>query len=150
MPAIRFSESAIKGNKIGTAKIAGAQVGNPARAARDTSTFTTPAAPAPSLIEQRFAQQIVDAGLPEPVREYFHILGRDFRLDFAWPSLSIGVEVQGGAHRVKGRFSADIEKRALSLLAGWKVLEVNGAAVRDGRGIEWLKQLYGNRIHGDM
>lgn len=97
----------------------------------------------PSLIEQRFAQQVEDAGLPVPRREYFHIPGRDFRLDFAWPALRIGVEVQGGAHRVKGRFAADIEKRALALLAGWRVLEVNGAAVRDESGIGWLKQLMG-------
>ena len=98
-------------------------------------------APKPSLIEERMAQQIAEAGLPEPVREYFHIPGRDFRLDFAWPALKIGVEVQGGAHRVKGRFKADIEKRALSLLAGWRALEVGGVEVRTGKSIEWLQEL---------
>jgi very-short-patch-repair endonuclease len=96
-----------------------------------------------SQLEVRFEQQIAAHGLPAPVTEYFHITGRDFRLDFAWPALRIGVEVQGGAHRVKARAAADIEKRALSLLAGWRVIEVDGAAVRDERGIQWLKQLMG-------
>jgi very-short-patch-repair endonuclease len=75
------------------------------------------------------------------VEEYFHIKGRDFRLDFAWPDRKLGVEVQGMAHRIKGKFHSDIEKRALAMLDGWKVLEVSGQAVRDERGIEWLKQL---------
>ena len=96
-----------------------------------------------SLLELRLAQQIAEAGLPEPVREYFHIPGRDFRLDFAWPAAKIGVEIQGMQHRVKGRFHADIEKRALGLLAGWRILEIDGRAVKSGQGIDWLRQLLG-------
>jgi hypothetical protein len=53
----------------------------------------------------------------------------------------VAVEIQGMAHRIKGKFKRDIEKRALALLAGWKLLELDGASVRDGRGIEWLRQL---------
>ena len=41
-------------------------------------------------------------------------------------------------HRIKGRFRADIEKRALALLAGWRVLEVSGAEIRSGQAIAWL------------
>jgi len=95
----------------------------------------------PSQIHIRMRQQIQTAGLPEPIEEYYHIKGRDMRLDFAWPDRKIGLEVQGMAHRIKGKFHADIEKRALGMLLGWRVLEVSGAAVRDERGIEWLKQL---------
>lgn len=94
-----------------------------------------------SELERRFAQQIRAAGLPDPEREYYHIAGRDFRLDFAWPALRLGVEIQGMAHRIKGKFNADIEKRALAMLAGWRVLELNGTAVREETGIEWLKAL---------
>jgi len=99
------------------------------------------APPGPSQIHIRMRQQIQQAGLPPPIEEYYHIKGRDFRLDFAWPDRKIGVEVQGMAHRIKGKFHADIEKRALAMLQGWRILEVSGDTVRDERGIGWLKQL---------
>ena len=95
-----------------------------------------------SQLERRFLQQLEQAGLTECcIREYYAINGRDFRLDFAFPSRKIGVEVQGMAHRVKKQFRADIEKRALHLLAGWRVLEVGGAEIKSGKAIEWIKEL---------
>jgi hypothetical protein len=143
MTGVRWSPEQLEGHlKSGKVRIAGAPA--PERrcsASRAVVQADIKLPPKVSLIEERFAQQIEAAGLPAPKREYFHIPGRDFRLDFAWPALRIGVEVQGGAHRVKARAAADIEKRALGLLAGWRILEVNGAAVRDERGIGWLKQL---------
>ncbi len=109
-------------------------------AIRPTSAVKAPL-PGPSQIHIRMRQQIQQAGLPPPIEEYYHIKGRDFRLDFAWPDRKIGVEVQGMAHRIKGKFHADIEKRALAMLQGWRILEVSGDTVRDERGIGWLKQL---------
>jgi len=99
------------------------------------------APPGPSQIERRFLQQIQTAGLPAPITEFYHLAGRDFRLDFAWPDRRIGVEIQGAAHRIKGKFAADIEKRALGLLAGWRVLEIDGRRVRNEVGIGWLREL---------
>lgn len=96
-----------------------------------------------SKLERRLDQQILEAGLPEPRRNWFFLNGRDFELDRAWPAAKLAVEVQGMAHRIKGKFQRDIEKRALALLAGWKVLEVDGASIRDGRAIQWLKELLG-------
>ena len=113
----------------------------PVRPAAPPPAPSTPAVPAFSQIHIRMRQQIQQAGLPAPVEEYYHIKGRDFRLDFAWPDRKIGVEVQGMAHRIKGKFHSDIEKRALAMLDGWRILEVSGDTVRDERGIEWLKQL---------
>lgn len=100
-------------------------------------------APKESKIERRLEQQILDAMLPEPRRNYFFLQGRDLELDFAWPFVKMAVEVQGMAHRIKGKFQRDIEKRALAMLAGWRVLEVDGASVRDGRAIKWLQELMG-------
>ena len=95
-----------------------------------------------SQLERRFLQQLEQAQLTECcIREYYAINGRDFRLDFAFPSRKIGVEVQGAVHRIKGRHRADIEKRALHLLAGWRVLEVGGAEIKSGKAIEWIKEL---------
>jgi very-short-patch-repair endonuclease len=95
-----------------------------------------------SKLELRFDQQIFEANLPKPEKNWFFMLGRDFELDRAWPALRVAVEIQGMAHRIKGKFKRDIEKRALAMLAGWTVLEVDGASIRDGRAIDWLKQLF--------
>lgn len=103
---------------------------------------------AASEIEELLASQIRLVGnLPEPTREYQFLRGRAHRLDFAWPTwryqgMQIGIEVQGMVHRVKGRFSADLEKRALALLQGWAILEVGGEHIRSGRAMEWLQELF--------
>jgi very-short-patch-repair endonuclease len=99
--------------------------------------------PKESKLERRFDQQLLESGLPEPRRNWFFIAGRDFELDRAWPSEKVAVEVQGMAHRIKGKFKRDIEKRALAMLAGWRVLEVDGSSIRDGRAIEWTQKLLG-------
>lgn len=98
--------------------------------------------PTESKLERRLSQQLADnPELPAHQRNYFFMSDRDFELDFAWPALKVGVEVQGMAHRIKKNFQRDIEKRALALLAGWRVLEVNGAAIKDGRALVWLREL---------
>lgn len=101
------------------------------------------AARRPSELELLFSGQIKLAGLPVPEREHRPIPGRKWRLDFAWPGTFTGVEVQGMVHRIKGRFKADIEKRATLLLSGWVVLEVDGDSIRNGRALQWLTSLLG-------
>lgn len=96
-----------------------------------------------SKAELRFSQQLFESGLPPHFRDWYFLEGRDFTLDFAWPRLKIAVEVQGSVHRIKGKFWRDIEKRALALLADWRVLEVDSSAIRDGRAIQWLRTLLG-------
>jgi len=66
--------------------------------------------------------------LGEPEFEYDHIPKRRFRLDIAWPGYRIGIEVQGGlwikgAHSTGAGIIRDMEKRNLSLINGWSVLE---------------------------
>lgn len=49
-----------------------------------------------SRLERTAYQQIVDAGLPEPVREFrFHPV-RGWRADFAWPEHKLLLEIEGG------------------------------------------------------
>lgn len=96
---------------------------------------------APSQIEELLAMHIKQAELPTPVREYQHIPGRRFRIDFAWPDRKLGVEVQGNVHRIKERFEADIIKRALGQMAGWRILEVSGRTIREGHAIQWVREL---------
>lgn len=96
----------------------------------------------PSELEVMLELQILGSALPAPLREFEAFDDRKFRLDFAWPERRIGVEVQGMVHRIKGRFGADIEKRALHMLAGWRVLEVSRKEIKSGAAIEWLLRLW--------
>ena len=95
-----------------------------------------------SKLERRFSQQLTDnPEIPAHQRNYFFLETRDLELDFAWPAVKVAVEIQGMAHRIKGKWKRDIEKRALALLAGWRVLEVGGDQVRSGQALEWLRAL---------
>ena len=95
-----------------------------------------------SDIEALFSQQLAMTNLPPPVRNYLYLRGSRHELDFAWPDLMLGVEVQGLAHRIKEKFKTDIKKRAQGLLQGWTILEVGGAEIKDGTAMEWLHELF--------
>lgn len=94
-----------------------------------------------SEIEATFALHIRAAKLPVPQRDYKFMPGRRFEFDFCWVDKKIAVEVQGNVHRIKSRFKADIFKRAYALLDGWRVLEVDGDAIRSGVAIQWIERL---------
>jgi len=96
---------------------------------------------AQSNLEVMFSFDIENDALPAAERNYRAIEGRKFEIDFAWPALKFGCEVQGMCHRIRERFEADIEKRALLALDGWTILEVSGKTIRDGRAVEWLKAM---------
>lgn len=112
-----------------------------------TAGDVTPGAAHPekkrSELEVRLLQQIVVAGVPAPMTEYYFMDNRNWRLDFAWPLMSPprAVEVQGSSHRIKAKFHADMEKRQALLFSGWKVLEVSGDNIRSGLAIELVKKL---------
>lgn len=112
-----------------------------------TAEALKPAKPA-SANEELLAGQISAVGnLPAPERQYPHIRGRKHTLDFAWPDwtvngMQIGLEVQGLCHTVKGRFNADIEKRALGVLQGWLILEAGPDQIKSGKAMEWLQELF--------
>lgn len=79
--------------------------------------------------------KLLHGDLPQPARDYKHIPGRKFALDFAWPDLRIGCELHGGGNRsrhntVKG-MAADLEKHNLGLRHGWRVLAFNVIAMKD-------------------
>lgn len=114
----------------------------PARKAVEPNLGPLMPKPVGSDLEELFAQQLSLTKLPQPVRQYLYLRGSKHTLDFAWPDLMLGVEVQGMVHRIKGTFKNDIKKRALGLLQGWTVLEVGGAEIRDGTAMEWLHQLF--------
>jgi very-short-patch-repair endonuclease len=65
--------------------------------------------------------------LPAPEREYRFDPERRWRFDFAWPSLKIAVEIEGGVW-IRGRhvrpvgYLGDLEKYNRAVVLGWRVL----------------------------
>lgn len=108
-----------------------------------------------SRLELLFAQQVKDARLPEPDRDYRFHSTRKWAFDFAWPNEMepgvgfklIAVEVEGGTF-IAGRHSRgkgyeeDCIKYAEALIMGWRVLRVTTDMVEDGRAIALLRRLF--------
>lgn len=94
-----------------------------------------------SELEQQLKLQLTASGFKGFVEQHQPLLPRKWSLDFCIPDRKLAVEVQGMVHRIKDKFKRDVEKRAELMLAGWKVLEVDGESIRDGRAIEWIKRL---------
>lgn len=99
-----------------------------------------------SALEEALLQQIRDAGLPEPEREYrfAKLLGRTWRLDFAWPGEMFAVECNGGTwtdgrHNRGVGMENDAVKGDVATLLGWRVLTVTNHMVADGRAIRIIR-----------
>lgn len=89
-------------------------------------------------------QAILDAGVPGIwYREFTFHEARDWRLDVACPARKVGVEVDGGAHRVKGRFLRDIEKHNALMFAGWRYLRCTPQQVRSGEALALIRAYIG-------
>ena len=87
--------------------------------------------------------QIVEAGLPEPFREFVWHPTRSFRLDLAWPNHPrgpFGCEVDGAVHRLKDKFKRDIERHYLLVKQGWIYIRVTPEMVRSGEALQWVKE----------
>jgi hypothetical protein len=99
--------------------------------------------------EDKLADQIAEALLPQPVRQLKGIPGRQFKFDFAWETpFMVVVEVEGGVygkfsrHTSMSGFTADCAKYNLATLQGWQVYRFTSTMVRDGIAIETIKQIF--------
>ena len=124
---------------------------------RQNLLFSHPRSPKRPAIEE----QIEAAGLPEPETEVMFHPTRKWRLDYAWPSRRIALEVEGmpfgrmvdtvdgqrvrtagGRHSTGAGLSADCEKYSWAAILGWCVVRVTPPMIRDGSGIELLKEAF--------
>lgn len=110
------------------------------------------------------AFQIEAYKLPEPEREYpfagMHVgIGpgirerlsqaglKNWRFDFAWPSMRFAVEVEGGAFkRVGGHtsgvgFTEDILKYHHAMRLGWTIYRCDANLIKNGSAVELIEQL---------
>jgi very-short-patch-repair endonuclease len=88
--------------------------------------------------EDTLAQALTLCGPPlsEYEREYQYALPRKFRADFAWPAVSLLVEVQGGiysgqAHGSISGILRDNERLNAATLAGFTVLRFTPDDIED-------------------
>ena len=94
-----------------------------------------------------FAAVVEAAGLPALIREHRFAPPRRWRFDFAWPSLRLALEIEGGTwtggRHVRGRgYERDCEKYNAAALADWTVLRVTTAMLRDGRALALLESAF--------
>jgi len=91
--------------------------------------------------EGALATQLVNAGITGFEREYPWLEGRKYRADLAFPTKNIIVEIEGGAHRIKGRFLADIRKSQDAVTNGWWLLRVSTRDVITGEALSVIKRV---------
>ena len=92
------------------------------------------------------ATQIPDAifnafGIPAPQREFRFHPTRAWRIDFAWPSRKLAVEIDGGiwtngSHSRGSGLMRNMEKRNAMAVLGWRLLcytpqSINMTQIRD-------------------
>lgn len=96
--------------------------------------------------EETLALLIKAHHLPEPIREHRFHPERNFRFDFAWPSLMLAVEVEGGTWMKKGGHNSgagvarDIEKYDIAASLGWLVLRFITKQAVDGTAVFRIKE----------
>ncbi len=105
-----------------------------------------------SRYEESLALQITALGLPKPKRQFRFAddLGRQYRVDFAWPAIALVVEVDGGAFVGRGGRGAlmsrtapigyhqtvdDYRKRNLLALLGYQVLAFQPQQIERGEAL---------------
>ena len=101
--------------------------------------------PIESPLERRFLKLVRAAGLPEPTAQH-EIYAEDklvARVDFAYPELRLGIEVDGYQwHSGRRRWARDLVRRNELTTLRWKVLHITfeDVAGRGERAIELVKR----------
>jgi very-short-patch-repair endonuclease len=104
-----------------------------------------------SNAEEALAFQLRAVGLTGWVREHRFAHPRRWRFDFAFPSVAVAAEVEGGTW-VAGRhgrgagFEADAEKYNEAAIRGWCVIRVTPDMVADGRAVGVIQRAVRSRV----
>jgi very-short-patch-repair endonuclease len=101
-----------------------------------------------SELEAELERQITEAGIEGAQFDVPYLVGSRCRADVLFQAQRLVVEAQGGCHVVRAKAHADINKAALSLLQGWRLLPVDKEAIRSGQALTWIKQLLKGGCNG--
>lgn len=84
-----------------------------------------------SVLEPRMARLLLEHGLPPAAFQHWvRVKGRRYRLDFAYPTVKLAIEVKGWNHHSSpGAMDADFEREALITADGWTILSFSWLAV---------------------
>lgn len=99
-----------------------------------------------SVREFRFAADAV-GGPGKGLRKRLQAAGlRDWRFDFAWPSLMFAVEYEGasaagGRHQRFGGFLADLDKYHHAQRLGWTVYRTSHRLVQSGEAVTLISEM---------
>ncbi len=99
-------------------------------------------------LERMLLRRILDAGLPEPLRQFYWARPeRMFRSDFAYETERILLEVQGGIwakdpgrHNRASGYEADLSRSNLAVLLGWKLFAFSERMIRSGEAVQTIKR----------
>lgn len=89
--------------------------------------------------------QMIQIGLPSPLKEYRFHDARKWRFDLAWPLHWLAVECDGatwagGRHTSGSGFQKDCEKMNEAVILGWRVLRVTSGQIRSGEALKWIER----------
>lgn len=96
-----------------------------------------------SYLESTFMDVIRMYNLPYPRREY--PVGR-YSLDFAYPIIKLGIELDGNQHYTKIGQLHDQQKDAFLKSCGWKVLRADRAVFHTPAFVKLIKQTINQRL----
>lgn len=87
--------------------------------------------------------QLKHAGLPAPETEHQFHPRRKWAFDFAWPSLMVGAEREGGTwtggRHVRGKgYEQDAIKYSEAAILGWRVIRFTPDMERDGLALDLI------------
>lgn len=98
-----------------------------------------------SALEAALAEQIREADLPAPTREFRFSPPRMWRADFAFLRQKVLVECEGGTwvggrHLRGAGFEADCHKYNEAALQGWTVLRFTSGMIKSGAALIAIKR----------
>ncbi|MDQ3943613.1 MAG: hypothetical protein M3357_00345 [Actinomycetota bacterium] len=84
-----------------------------------------------TTFEEAIRKLLMDAGLPEPELQHWTCGGR-YRIDVAYPAYKVGIEGKSKAHHFTDQaFESDSVRDADLAIAGWIIIHVTWAQIRD-------------------
>lgn len=91
------------------------------------------AAQVESVMESRVLRALRRFGAPEPAMQHeVRVPGATYRLDFAYPNQRLGIEFDSYLHHGgPAKFTRDLARRNALTAAGWTVIHVTAADLRD-------------------
>lgn len=102
-------------------------------------------------LENHLLHQMRCLKLPEPERNYRFHPTRKFEIDFAWPDLRYGVEVQGGTYNggkhARGvGYTIDCRKMGEAMVLGWTVYACDTVLVKTGEAVNIIEVMIRSKL----